>query len=40
MAWWRGLSDEEKAVIMAIPNFDKAIFKEIVGVDVDAEDKS
>ena len=35
--WWRGLSDEEKAVITAIPNFDKEIFKEITGIDIDEE---
>ena len=34
--WWRGLSDGQKAIITAIPNFDKAIFKEITGIDVDA----
>ena len=33
--WWRGLSEREKAIITAIPNFDKVIFKEITGVDVD-----
>ena len=37
-AWWSGLSDGEKAVIKAIPNFDPNIFKEITGVDVDKED--
>lgn len=36
-AWWRGLTDEEKAVVKAIPNFDKEIFKEITGVDVDED---
>lgn len=36
--WWRGLSDEEKAVITSIPNFDKEIFKEITGIDIDKED--
>ena len=35
--WWRGLSDREKAIITAIPNFDKAIFKEITGIDVDED---
>ena len=34
--WWDGLKDEEKAIIMDIPNFDKSIFKEITGMDVDA----
>ena len=38
VTWWSGLSDDEKAVIKAIPNFDKEIFKEITGVDVDKED--
>ena len=33
--WWRGLSDYEKEAIKAIPNFDKVIFKEITGIDVD-----
>ena len=33
--WWRSLSDEEKAVITAIPNFDKEIFKQITGIDVE-----
>ena len=33
--WWRGLSNSQKEVITAIPNFDKAIFKEITGIDVD-----
>ncbi len=37
VVWWCGLSDEEKAIIKAIPNFDKAVFKEITGVDVDFE---
>lgn len=36
--WWRDLSKEEKAVIIAIPNFDKEIFKEITGIDIDEED--
>ena len=36
--WWRNLSDEEKAVITSIPNFDKEIFKEITDIDIDEED--
>lgn len=35
--WRRGLSDRQKAVITAIPNFDKEIFKQITGIDVDAD---
>ena len=33
--WWSSLSDKEKAVITAIPNFDKEIFKQITGIDVE-----
>ena len=35
--WWRELSDRQKAIITAIPNFDKAIFKEITGIDLDTD---
>ena len=35
--WWRSLDQRKKKVIMAIPNFDKAIFKEITGIDVDTD---
>ena len=35
MNWWRKLSQDERDVILNLPNFDKAIFKEITGVDVD-----
>ena len=35
--WWRSLNQRQKNVIMAIPNLDKAIFKEITGIDVDAD---
>ena len=33
--WWRKINDREKFIIKAIPNFDKEIFKEITGIDVD-----
>ena len=32
---WSCLSQKAKEIVMAIPNFDKAIFKEITGIDVD-----
>ena len=32
--WWDGLRPNEKDIIRSIPNFDPAVFKEIVGVDV------
>ena len=34
LIWWRGLSAAEKLEIMKMPNFDKAIFKEITGIDI------
>ena len=38
--WWKTLSDEEKAIIFALPNFDKEIFKEITGVDVECQQQN
>jgi len=35
IAKWKELSDERKREILSIPNFDKAIFKQITGIDVD-----
>ena len=32
--WWDGLSDRQKDIVMSLPNFDKDIFKEITGIDV------
>lgn len=32
---WNELSQEQKDIVMAIPNFDKEIFKETTGIDVD-----
>ena len=35
--WWGTLDDADKQTIMSIPNFDKAVFKEITGIDVGGE---
>ena len=35
VTWWRSLSDNDKSIVTSLPNFDKDIFKEITGVDVD-----
>ena len=35
--WWAGLSAYDRNIIFSLPNFDAAIFKEITGIDVDAE---
>lgn len=32
--WWNRLSNEEKKIVMDLPNFDKDIFKEITGIEV------
>lgn len=37
--WWRRLTDREQKIIKAIPNFDKEIFMEITGIDVDIEER-
>ena len=36
--WWNRLSEEDKNIILNIPNFDAEIFKEITGIDVNEED--
>lgn len=36
---WGNLTREEKDIVMSVPNFDKYIFKEITGIDVE-EDKN
>ena len=33
--WWDGLSDRKKTIVTNLPNFDKDIFKEITGIDVE-----
>ena len=35
--WWARLSTDDRNIIFSLPNFDAAIFKEITGIDVDAE---
>lgn len=37
--WWKRLTKKDKQTIMEIPNFDKEIFKEITGIDVDKEER-
>ena len=32
--WWDSLTKEKKDSVMSLPNFDKNIFKEITGIDV------
>ena len=33
--WWKNLNANQKSIIKSIPNFNKEIFKEITGIDVD-----
>lgn len=35
--WWRSLPSNSKEEVLSLPNFDKAIFKEITGINVDVE---
>ena len=32
--WWDKYTDEERAVIMSMPNFNKEKFKQITGIEV------
>ena len=32
--WWRDLSADDRAEVLAIPNFDPDIFKEVTGIEV------
>jgi hypothetical protein len=38
MEWWQSLAQEDKKEILSIPNFDRAIFREITGIDVTEEE--
>ena len=33
--WWDSLSDRQKNIIKAMPNFNRDIFKEITGIDIE-----
>lgn len=33
--WWNNLSPSDKDAVMSLPNFDKEIFREITGIDVE-----
>ena len=37
-AWWDGLSEKEKGIVMSLPNFDAEIFKECTGINVRGEE--
>jgi len=33
--WWNGLSDRQRNIIKAIPNFDPEIFRKITGIRIE-----
>ena len=33
--WWEGLNEEEKGLIKELPNFDKDVFREITGIEIE-----
>ena len=37
--WWEAMSDENKQIIMEIPNFDPDVFLDITGIDIKGNDK-
>lgn len=36
--WWNSLSEEGKHIVMSLPNFNKDIFKEITGIDMEGDE--
>ena len=32
--WWANMTDENREIIMSMPNFDANVFKEITGIEV------
>ena len=36
--WWNKYTDDEKRIIMTIPNFDADVFEEITGIDVHGDE--
>lgn len=36
--WWKELATKDKRTVMALPNFDSAIFEEITGIKIDEDD--
>ena len=32
--WWEDMSEENREIIMSLPNFDKEVFKDITGIEV------
>ena len=36
--WWSKYTDDEKQIIMTMPNFDADIFEEITGIDVHGDE--
>lgn len=33
--WWADMSEENREIIMSLPNFDKEVFKDITGIEVE-----
>ena len=31
--WWENLDEYQRRIILSIPNFDAAVFKQITGID-------
>ena len=36
--WWNKYTDDEKQIIMTMPNFDAGVFEEITGIDVHGDE--
>ena len=32
--WWNNMTDNNKKIILSIPNFDKSVFEDITGIKI------
>ena len=39
-AWWRSLPQKARETVKSLPNFDKDIFKEITGIDIERQEEA
>ena len=38
--WWEGMSPENRAIILSMPNFDPEIFYDITGIQVEPKEEN
>lgn len=35
LTWWIDLSESDRKEVLSLPNFDKDVFKQITGIDIE-----